>query len=68
MGKPGDWANESFQLAGREIYRNVTMAPGSEGQPVILPRDYAERESAIVSAQIEKAGVRLAAALNDALR
>ena len=39
-GTPADWANESFQVAAREIYARLP-ATG----PVRLPRDYASREA-----------------------
>jgi hypothetical protein len=58
-GTPADWANESYQVAEREIYARL---PGSG--PVRLPRDYTSRERAAVRQQLLRAGLRLAATLN----
>lgn len=58
-GTQSDWANESFQVAAREIYARIP-AYG----PVKLPRDYADRERAVVRQQLLRAGLRLAAILN----
>jgi nuclease S1 len=60
---PEQWANESFRVASNEIYAKL---PG--GSSVDLPPTYAAAERAIVETQLEKAGVRLAAALNRAFR
>ncbi len=65
-GSAATWANESFQIADREIYA-MPSAPDVSG-PMILPRDYPMREGAIARTQLEKAGVRLAWVLNNALR
>ena len=56
---PVDWANESFALAGREIY-----APLPPYGRIHLPEDYMVRESSVARLQLEKAGLRLAATLN----
>lgn len=58
-GTPTDWANESFQIASREIYGRIPA-----GGPVRLPRDYTSREKMIVQQQLLRAGLRLAAILN----
>ncbi len=58
-GTPADWANESFQIASREIYASLPA-----GGPVRLPRDYTEREKTAVRQQLLRAGLRLAAILN----
>jgi hypothetical protein len=58
-GTPSDWANESFQVASREIYARLP-ADGA----VRLPRDYTSREKAVVRLQLLRAGLRLAAILN----
>lgn len=68
--KPGsvvDWANETFHVAGREIYANLPGKGGTEA-PIILPEGYAHDESVIAAKQLEKAGARLALALNATLR
>ena len=66
-GGAANWANESWRIAGAEIYVKLP-ASGGTNAPVILPADYASAERPIVSAQLEKAGVRLAWVLNSALR
>lgn len=65
-GTAANWANESFQISNNEIY----SMPGTNdiSAPVILPRNYTERESGVVQEQLEKAGVRLAMVLNRALQ
>ena len=62
-GTPADWANESFEIAAHDIYAHLR----SRG-PVRLPRDYAQRQSAIVRLQLERAGLRLAMLLNQIFR
>jgi hypothetical protein len=62
-GTPVDWANESFRVAAKEIYARIP----SRG-PVRLPRDYARRENAVVRLQLARAGIRLAALLNNIYR
>jgi hypothetical protein len=64
-GTPADWANESFQIANRDIY--PAIHPGDFGDQIVLPPDFSARESSIVSKQIERAGVRLAWILNHIL-
>ena len=66
-GGAASWANETWRVARVEIYAKL---PGSGGTlaPVILPMSYASSEMATVSAQLGKAGVRLAWVLNAALR
>ncbi len=46
-GNARDWANESFQIASREIYRQLS-GPGDTDAPIILPAGYAAAESAAV--------------------
>ena len=58
-GTPQTWANESFALAGREIY--AKLPPFG---PIRLPEDYARAESGVARLQLAKAGLRLAAMLN----
>jgi nuclease S1 len=65
-GTARDWANESFQLASKEIYSHISG--GDVAAPVILPSDYARDESHIAAEQLKKAGVRLAWVLNQSLR
>ena len=66
-GNTVGWANESFRLASAEIYAKLPGAGGTAA-PVVLPTSYASSEKAIVSVQLEKAGVRLAWVLNEVLR
>jgi hypothetical protein len=65
-GTARDWANESFQLASKEIYSHISG--GDVAAPVILPPDYARDESHIAAEQLKMAGVRLAWLLNRSLR
>jgi hypothetical protein len=67
MGSGLNWAIESFRIASREIYAKLGGTGGTDA-PIILPREYPTEESATVRQQLEKAGVRLAWALNEALR
>jgi hypothetical protein len=59
---PAAWATESHEVA-RRIYGEVEALP-RDGAIVVLPRHYARAEHAVVEAQLEKAGVRLAALLD----
>ena len=67
-GQPVDWANEAHALARQDVYG--TWVHGADGNttPIILPRDYLSNASSIAAQQLGKAGVRLAMALNAALR
>jgi S1/P1 Nuclease len=58
-GTPEAWANESFAIAGREIYAKLPPT----GQ-IRLPDDYADAESGVTRLQLARAGLRLAAILN----
>ncbi|HWY62623.1 MAG TPA: S1/P1 nuclease [Rhizomicrobium sp.] len=62
-GSPEDWANESFAVAGREIY--PSLPPNGR---IRLPDDYAKRESGAARLQLARAGLRLAAILNSTFR
>jgi S1/P1 Nuclease len=57
-----DWANESYRIARDRIY--------GEMRPSTVSLEFADGSAflPIVNQQLEKAGVRLAAALNQALR
>lgn len=59
-GNPVDWANDSFALA-QKIYAGLPR--GGD-----LPNDYARRQGTVTRAQLLKAGLRLATALNRLLR
>ncbi|HEV2562268.1 MAG TPA: S1/P1 nuclease [Rhizomicrobium sp.] len=65
-GSVEDWTNQSFQIAKTKIYAALPGTGGTDA-PVILPSDYAQRETAITSTQLERAGVRLASLLNKVL-
>jgi hypothetical protein len=43
-GSPDAWANESFGIAKRVIY-SALPGEGGTAAPIILPRDYAARET-----------------------
>lgn len=66
-GPPPDWANEGHRLARDEIYARISGQGGSDGA-LILTQAYARQESSAAATQLEKAGVRLGAVLNQALR
>jgi hypothetical protein len=59
---PAAWANESHAVA-RALHAEVDRFP-REGRIVLLPGDYAARQRARAEAQLQKAGVRLAALLD----
>ncbi len=61
-GTPADWANDSYGIASHLIYGEFPHGPGA------LPASYEQAALLVVGAQLEKAGVRLAAALNSALQ
>jgi hypothetical protein len=67
-GNPAAWAQEGFDIARTQIY-TVGSKPGCtpDPSPVSLPPGYDAAARETVSAQLEKAGVRLAAVLNRAL-
>jgi hypothetical protein len=63
-GTPVAWANESHRVAVEKVY--AVVAEG--GDPPQLGREYVTRSTAVVVEQIKRAGVRLAALLNAALK
>lgn len=66
-GTPASWANESWNIARREVYGDL-RGTGATYAPLVLPSDYAAKKSTIAAEQLARAGVRLAAILNAALR
>jgi len=60
-GSSADWANESYGIARRPIYGEWPH------EPVPLPASYERMALPVIDVQLEKARVRLAAALNRAL-
>ena len=65
-GSVVDWANQSFQIARTKIYPTLPGTGGTDA-PVILSPGYAQRKADITRTQLERAGVRLAALLNETL-
>ncbi len=67
-GTPRDWARESFTVARTAVY-TVGSPTGCDrdAAPIPLPAGYDARAREVAVVQIEKAGVRLARLLNDAL-
>ena len=67
-GDPDAWAMEGFDLAKTAVY-TIGSQPGcsADPSPVGLSPAYADAARETVSTQLEKAGVRLAAVLNQAL-
>lgn len=67
-GGPQAWSLEAFDLARSVVYK-IGAKPGcaSDPSPVSLPPGYDETAREIVTIQLEKAGVRLAALLNRVL-
>ena len=61
-GTVEDWADESFQAARRTAYGRLRGTPRLE--PVRLGEAYERIAAPVVQVQLEKAGVRLAAVLN----
>jgi hypothetical protein len=61
-GGPQDWANESYGIAASVIYKRLPDADG------MLPMSYEAEVLPIMNEQLQRAGVRLAAALNAALK
>lgn len=66
-GTAVQWANEAHQIARNEIYARLA-GTGGTGAPIALTLQYPHQESSAAARQLEKAGVRLAAVLNSALR
>jgi hypothetical protein len=61
-GSVVDWTNESHAIAVRSIYGDLPHAAGP------LPASYEQAALPIVNGQLERAGLRVAATLNAALR
>jgi nuclease S1 len=65
-GTPQAWAEESFKVARDFIYAH-SRGVNSKQTPIVLPANYAEEATPIISERISRAGVRLAWLLNQAL-
>jgi hypothetical protein len=66
-GGPTDWALESFQLA-RDVVYKLPVTTDLRGQCSTLTTEYESRALATAREQLFKAGIRLGAMLNQALR
>lgn len=66
-GTPAVWADECWRVAKTSVYGDLSGAGGTAA-PIVLPPDYAAKKSTIAAGQLERAGVRLAAILNAALK
>jgi nuclease S1 len=64
-GTPVDWALESFSVAKTHAYG--LLPPPQEAHRYLLPESYVVDAVGITAEQLSKAGVRLAAVLNQAL-
>lgn len=68
-GDPAIWAREAFGVAKSTAYTIGSPAGClQDPTPIALPAGYAERPQAAAAIQLERAGVRLAAVLNGALK
>ncbi len=63
-GSVEDWALESHRLAREVAYKNLPPGP----PPLALGQAYVDATAPAVKVQLEKAGIRLAKILNQALR
>jgi hypothetical protein len=63
-GTPLTWAIESWQIAKEKVYADVP----ADGDPPKVGEAYVAKAQPVVDEQIQKAGVRLAAALNAAFK
>jgi hypothetical protein len=62
-----DWTSETFGVAKASVYRGI-QGRGGNYVPLVLPSDYAKSQRTIVAMQLDRAGVRLAALLNQQLK
>ena len=65
-GTPEDWVKESYGLAKDDPYMLLPLSELSTPHP--LTKDYVEKATRTVHDQLMKAGIRLAAVLNEALK
>jgi hypothetical protein len=69
MGRPSQWAMESYQVARKVAYAlPTTPGCGTGAAPIALPETYEKAADRAAAVQLEKAGVRLAWVLNLALQ
>ena len=62
-GSVEDWAGDSFQVARKMVYGGLPYVPA--GEPPQLGEAYERAADPVLEQQLEKAGVRLAAILNE---
>ena len=79
-GSPADWAKDSFQIARNHVYGPLQHTGALSGagaragagdgppRPITLDARYEADAADIVAGQLQRAGLRLARMLNDALR
>ena len=60
-GMSTDWANESHDLSISVVYKGVA----ADGPPPKLDQAYVDAAGKVIDQQLQRAGVRLAAILND---
>ena len=65
-GTPEQWAEETHKIAQKITYGKLPKEP--EGTPAPIGADYERAADPVIRIQIEKAGARLAAALNATLK
>ena len=68
QGDARAWAMETY-LVGKTVAYRIGSPPGCDRDrgPIALPPDYAEKAQAAAAIQLDRAGVRLASLLNEAL-
>jgi hypothetical protein len=65
-GTVDDWAEEAHKSARRKVYGKLSKSANSN--PVLLDAAYEAMAATLIRTQLEKAGVRLARVLNEALQ
>ena len=65
-GTVSDWAEQTHKLAQQMVYGKLPSA--ASGAPVMIGADYERQADPLIELQIERAGARLAAVLNQDLR
>jgi hypothetical protein len=64
-GTASDWAEQAHRLAQEMVYGKLPHA--APGAPIEIGADYERRAGAVIEIQLERAGARLAAVLNQDL-
>ncbi len=65
-GTVSDWAEQAHRLAQQMVYGKLPKA--QPGSPLVIGAGYERRADAVIELQIERAGARLAAVLNQDLQ